>query len=197
MRNDHDYRETLARRLFRAGVLAALPVAHVNAASDISTRQNTISVEHIEIHSAKTFDDVAKALETTVKPLDPRLPEAMANGDAATAGRIVGDTPLFIFGKRDHGAILRVAGQNRKAIQYDIGNPMTATEMTRHRIEASLYAPLRVTLYENTDGGCTFAYDRPSSLFGQFGDARVSAVAQRLDQELKAALLRAESAARQ
>ena len=156
-----------------------------------TTQQKRISIEHIEIHSAKTFDEAAKALEATVKPLDPNLREVMAKGDVETARKIVGETPLFIFAKRDHGAILRVAGQSRKAAQYEIGNPMTATEMTRHRIEASLYAPLRVTLYENEGGGCTFAYDLPSSLFGQFGDAHVSAVAQRLDDELKAALLRA------
>jgi uncharacterized protein (DUF302 family) len=156
-----------------------------------NTQQQTISIEHIEIHSAKTFDEVAKALEAKVKPLDPSLAEALANGDIETAKKIVGDAPLFIFAKRDHGAILRVAGQSRKAVQYEIGNPMTATEMTRHSIEASLYAPLRVTLYENDGGGCTFAYDQPSSLFGQFGDARVTAVSHRLDQELKAALLNA------
>jgi uncharacterized protein (DUF302 family) len=156
-----------------------------------STQQKTISVEHIEIHSAKSLDEVAKALEATVKSLDPNLQEVMANGDVERAKKIVGEEPLFIFAKRDHGAILRVAGQRRTAIQYEIGNPMTATEMTRYRIEASLYAPLRVTLYENDGGGCTFAYDQPSSLFGQFGDARVLAVAQRLNQELKAALLRA------
>jgi hypothetical protein len=61
--------------------------------------------------------------------------------------------------------------------------------MTRHQLQAALYVPLRVTLFENDSGGCTFAYDRPSSLFGQFGDERVTEVSHRLDEELKAALL--------
>jgi hypothetical protein len=63
--------------------------------------------------------------------------------------------------------------------------------MTRYRLGASLYAPLRVTLYENEAGGSTFAYDQPSNLFGQFGDEQVAAVARGLDEKLKAALLRA------
>ncbi len=85
----------------------------------------------------------------------------------------------------------KAAGQQRKATQYEIGNPLTATLMTRHKLAASLYAPLRVALYENEGGGCAFAYDQPSSLFGQFGDEQINVVARGLDEKLKAALLRA------
>jgi uncharacterized protein (DUF302 family) len=191
MRGNRDDLKTFVRCLVCAGALSALSPVQVKAMPGANIQQRTISVEHIEIRSAKSFDEVAKKLEANVKSLDPHLPEAMARGDVEAAEKIVGAAPLFIFAKRDHGAILHIAGQSRKAVQYEIGNPMTATEMTRHRIEASLYAPLRVTLYENEGGGCAFAYDRPSSLFGQFGDARISAVAMRLDQELKAALLQA------
>jgi uncharacterized protein (DUF302 family) len=191
LRHDHDDLKALLRGIVCAGLLSAISSVQVDAKPGAKTQQKSFSVEHIEIHSTKSFDDIVKALEATVIPLDPHLAETMAKGDAATAEKIAGEAPLFIFAKRDHGAILRVAGQSRKAVQYEIGNPMTATEMTRHRIEASLYAPLRVTLYESEGGGCTFAYDQPSTLFGQFGDTRVSAVAHRLDQELKAALLKA------
>jgi hypothetical protein len=47
---------------------------------------------------------------------------------------------------------------------------------------------LRVLLYEAADGGVFFEYDLPSSLFGQFGDDRVTAVGLELDAELEAAL---------
>jgi uncharacterized protein (DUF302 family) len=95
---------------------------------------------------------------------------------------------LSIFGSRDHGALLRIAGQSRKAVQYEIGNPFTATRMTRQQLPASLYAPLRVVLYENEDGHAVFEYDRPSLLFGQFGDERVTAVARELDAALERVL---------
>jgi uncharacterized protein (DUF302 family) len=70
--------------------------------------------------------------------------------------------------------LLRITGQSRQALQYDIGNPLTATGMTQHQLSAALYAPLRVLLYENEAGHAIFEYDRPSSLFGQFGDERVT-----------------------
>ncbi len=63
--------------------------------------------------------------------------------------------------------------------------------MTRHKLQAALYAPLRVVLYENSNGAATFEYDKPSTLFGQFGDPQVDKVAHDLDQELEQALRRA------
>ena len=48
-----------------------------------------------------------------------------------------------------------------------------------------LYAPLPVLVYENEGGKTCVEYDRPSSLFGQFGNAKVTEVATMLDQKLE------------
>ena len=122
---------------------------------------------------------------------DPAIGEALATGDEQRATELERGAPLFIFLKRDHGALLQAAKQPRKALQYDIGNPHTASKMTRHRLPAGLYAPLRVFLYENEKGGSTFEYDKPSSLFGQFEDEQVSEIARGLDAALERALQRA------
>jgi uncharacterized protein (DUF302 family) len=87
--------------------------------------------------------------------------------------------------------LLQIAGRTRNARQYEIGNPLTASKMTRHRLPAALYAPLRVVLYEDGNGRGIFEYDKPSSFFGQFGDERVTEVGHYLDETLEAALLRA------
>ena len=73
----------------------------------------------------------------------------------------------------------------RKAVQYVIGNPLFAVEMTRHAIGAALYVPLRVLIYEADDGKTCIEYDHASSLFGQFGDERVDSMAASLDQKLE------------
>jgi hypothetical protein len=57
--------------------------------------------------------------------------------------------------------------------------------MTRHAIAASLYAPLRVLLYEDEAGASCIEYDRPSSIFGQFGVDRIGEIATSLDQKLE------------
>ena len=154
--------------------------------------QQTIQVEHVRIESAKPFPEVKAALEELAPPLDPTIPEALRQGDIARAKEALQRGPeLATFSARDHGGLLRVAGLARKAVQYEIGNPLTATRMTRHHLPAALYAPLRVVLYENEDGRAVFEYDRPSSLFGQFGDERVTAVARELDAKLESVLIKA------
>src|SRR5262249_37185639 len=96
---------------------------------------------------------------------------------------MVGPSGFMLFGTNDHGSLLRIVGRPSKAVQYVVGNPLYALEMTRHSIGAALYAPLRVLIYE--EGGKTcIEYDRPTSLFGQFGDARVDAIAASLDRKL-------------
>jgi len=154
--------------------------------------QQTIQFEHVRIEAAKPFEAVKSALEVLVPSLDPAIPEALRQGDIVRANEALQRGPeLAIFSARDHGRLLRTAGLSRKAVQYEIGNPLTATEMTRHQLPAALYAPLRVVLYENEDGHSVFEYDRPSSLFGQFGDERVTAVARELDASLERVLAQA------
>jgi uncharacterized protein (DUF302 family) len=157
----------------------------------VITRQ-TIQVEHVRIEAAKPFADVKAALEELAPPLDPTIPEALRQGDIGRAKEALQRGPeLAIFSARDHGGLLRTAGLARKAVQYEVGNPLTATRMTRHHLPAALYAPLRVVLYESEDGRVVFEYDRPSSLFGQFGDERVTAVARELDAKLESVLIKA------
>jgi hypothetical protein len=60
--------------------------------------------------------------------------------------------------------------------------------MTRHQLPAALYAPLRVVLFEDGKGRGIFEYDKPSSLFIQYSDERVTEVGRHLDAALEAAL---------
>lgn len=159
-------------------------------ANSTLTRQ-ALQVEHIKMETTKKFADVEAALERIVPQLDPAIAEALAHGDEQRATELERGQPLFIFLKRDHGALLQVVGRPRKALQYEIGNPHTASKMTRHRLPAGLYAPLRVFLYEDEQGRAIFEYDKPSSLFGQFDEEQVSAVGRSLDKSLERALRRA------
>ena len=98
---------------------------------------------------------------------------------------MVGPSGFMVFRTSDHGALLRLVGQDKKAMQYLVGNPLFAIQMTQHDIRAGLYAPLRVLLYVDEAGKTCVEYDKPSSLFGQFGNAKVTEVATRLDRKLE------------
>jgi uncharacterized protein (DUF302 family) len=179
------FRKSLSILSILAVGVTGVALAHSNLTVE------TIHVEHVRIVSTKTFAQVKAALEAQVPRLDPAIAAALDAGDIASAQKLEHGAPLFIFLKRDHGALLQAQGGARNAIQYEIGNPLTASRMTKHKLAAALYAPLRVVLYENSNGGSTFEYDKPSTLFGQFGDAEVDKVAHDLDQELDQALRRA------
>lgn len=148
-----------------------------------------IDVEHVTITSAKPFADVREALETSLPHVDEGLFVLLRFHQTETALRAMeAAPPLSIFGMRDHGGLLQIAGQARRAIQYDIGNPLTASRMTRRNISAALYAPVRVLLREDEHGSTAFEYDRPTTTFGQCDDADLRAVAAELDRKLRAAL---------
>lgn len=150
---------------------------------------NVIMVEHVTISSTKPFEDVQAKLAILAPRIDDGIFALLRYGESKRALReLEASPPLSIFGQRDHGALLAIAGQARRSIQYDIGNPLTASKMTRHQLSAGLYAPIRVLLREDGEGRVAFEFDRPASVFGQFGDDEVNAVAQKLDRDLQALL---------
>jgi hypothetical protein len=181
--------------MLMSGLFMALVPMTAQSAGSLQEKptmtKQTIGIEHIRIGSVKSFADVRGALERSVPQLDPGLIKAIeVDGDVARANRFKEQGPeLSIFQVRDHGALLRIAGKVRNALQYEIGNPVTASLMTRHQLAAALYAPIRVVLYENDAGHGVFEYDQPSTTFGQFGDEQVTAVTRGLDAALARALL--------
>jgi len=127
--------------------------------------------------------------------LKPELSEILARGDKEQVEDARKNSPkLWLFLVRNHGELTAADGLTAKAMQYEIGNPLTAERMTRHVLAAALYAPLRVVLYEDPSGRAVFEYDLPSSLFGQFGDERVAQVGRELDVELQTVLQAASGA---
>jgi hypothetical protein len=154
-----------------------------------SKLRRTIDVEHRFIECQLSFDEVHRSLLASVPALKPEIWDMLARGerDKVELARRTGPK-LWLFLTRNHGELTTADGLKSKAMQYEIGNPLTATRMTQHQLAAGLYAPLRVYLYEDSQGQAVFEYDLPSSLFGQFGDERVTAVGRELDMELEEAL---------
>ena len=152
---------------------------------------NHITVDHVRRTTDKPFGDVTTAFGRQLGRFEPGVYQALAAGGDAEGARakieaMAGPSSFMLFGTNDHGVLLRLAGQNRKAIQYVVGNPLFALRMTQHDIRASLYAPLRVLIYEDGQDKTCVEYDRPSSLFGQFGNDRIAPTAAMLDRKLEA-----------
>ncbi len=151
-----------------------------------------ITIEHVRITSKRPFAQVRAAIETSLPKLDPNIIVMLSSGDQEGIKKYEEcGSKLFMFLERDHGDLLTIAGRKHNAVQYEIGNPITASKMTRHNLGAALYAPLRVALFETDSGEVVFEYDKPSTLFGQLGDERITEVGCYLDRELEATLIKA------
>ena len=153
-------------------------------------RVTLITVEHVHVTSEKPFDQVTKAFVEQLGR-EPGSNKDLAAGTdpeklRAKLKAAEGSSGFMLFTTYDHGALLRLAGQKRRAIQYVVGNPLFALEMTQHEIRDSLYAPLRVLIYEEANGKTRIEYDKPSNLFGQFGNEKATEVARMLDRKLEA-----------
>jgi uncharacterized protein (DUF302 family) len=151
---------------------------------------STYMVDHVRLTTTKPFEAVRADFERQLGRVDADAYKAsLAGGDVeatrATIEAMAGPSGFMLFATHDHGSLLGMVGPRRKALQYILGNPLFAVQMTRHAIAASLYAPLRVLLYEDDEGASCIEYDRPSSIFGQFGDDRIGQVAASLDQKLE------------
>jgi hypothetical protein len=95
----------------------------------------TIAVEHIKISSERSFEEVRRRLEATLPKLDASIAETLRRGDQKRAAEYEKSGPkLSIFEERDHGSLLETFGGRRKALQYEIGNPLTASKMTRYQL---------------------------------------------------------------
>jgi uncharacterized protein (DUF302 family) len=149
-----------------------------------------VTIDHVQIVADAPFDKVAKAFEEQLGQFNSDVYKSLMAGQNVEEVRakikaMEGPSGFMSFRTSDHGALLRLAGQKKKAIQYLVGNPLIALQMTQHDIRASLYAPLRVLLYENDAGKTCVEYDKPSSLFGQFDNPKVTEVAKTLDSKLE------------
>jgi hypothetical protein len=155
----------------------------------VRTVRHTIEVVHVVIETDTPFTLVQAALEKLIPAIDPEIPALLEDGlTDRLKQRLEAAPELSIFLKRDHGMLLGIYGAARHAIQYEIGNPLTASTMTRYQLGAANYAPLRAVVFENDGEDTRIEYDLPSSLFGQFGDERVTQVGRGLDAALGLAL---------
>ncbi|OIW25344.1 hypothetical protein CONLIGDRAFT_691269 [Coniochaeta ligniaria NRRL 30616] len=165
---------------------AAIADATINPGNPVS--DHIIHVGHRTIVSKRSFADTRVALEAAIPPLNMTFRTLLAANDIPGALEALKALPTlndFIVPPRDFGSLVRVFNINgRNALQYEIGNPYTASKMAQYNLEVAVYAPIRVALLEDPVGVVKFVFDTPTTTFGQFADWRIDAVATKLDMAL-------------
>jgi uncharacterized protein (DUF302 family) len=124
----------------------------------------------------KSFDEVVHELEkrSPVVPseafnelADLNLPEDQLRERCAS---LIGSSGFVFFLKIRHHHLFSHFGRTYASIQYAIGNPLIAKEVSDKVPAICLYTPFRLAVYESPETHETIvSFDSPASLFGSFG----------------------------
>lgn len=146
--------------------------------------------ETISITSNLSFEDSQKALEAAIPPLDLSFQTYVVNGDFAGARAALEALPPlnnFVLPPRSFTGILTGIGASGTAVQYEIGNPLTAITMAQHNLDIGLHTPRRVLLRVEGDK-VVFKYNLIAPLVAKYNNAEVNDTATKLDARIQNAL---------
>ena len=97
---------------------------------------------------------------------------------------LVTKSGMMVMAEVDQGNMLSMAGIKLNAKLYLIGSPTVGKQLFEQDHAVGLYVPLRVFVYSDSAGKTFVAYDKPSSVLGQFHNKKIGMVAQMLDGKL-------------
>jgi uncharacterized protein (DUF302 family) len=157
-------------------------------AATVEVSETRMVIDHVTVSSGKPYASVKQDLESRLGRIDDHihtlLKENKVDELRAALQKAAGTDGLVIHYIGPHGDWLTLKGQRKNGTEYFTGNILTATEMTSVNMAAGLYAPLRIMVYENADGGTTIEYDKPSTQLSQFHSARIDVQGRSLDDRL-------------
>lgn len=116
----------------------------------------------VNVASSKSFEQVTSALQSLVAK----------NG-------------MMVMAQVDQGKMLSMTGLQLKATLFLVGNPTVGKQLFEQDHAVGLYVPLRISVYEDTDGKTYVEFDKPSALLAQFKNEKVGMIAQMLDQKIE------------
>jgi uncharacterized protein (DUF302 family) len=91
---------------------------------------------------------------------------------------------MMIMSTVDQGNMLKMTGLKMNGTLFLVGNPNVGKQIFEHNPGAGLYLPLRVYIYEGSDGKTYLSYDKPSVVLKPFDNASIDQTAGMLDQKL-------------
>src|SRR5260370_37498952 len=85
----------------------------------------------------------------------------------------------------DQGNMLKMTGLDMKGPLFLVGNPNVGKKVFEKDPAAGLYLPLRVYIYQGSDGKTYLSYDKPSIVLKSFNNSSIDQTAVMVDQKLE------------
>jgi uncharacterized protein (DUF302 family) len=92
---------------------------------------------------------------------------------------------MMVMSTVDQGNMLKMTGLEMKGTLFLVGNPNVGKQVFEHNPAAGLYLPLRVYIYQGSDGKAYLSYDKPSVVLKAFNNSSIDETASMLDQKLE------------
>ena len=149
-----------------------------------------ITVDHVTFISERPFDDILQAFHEQVGSIEETGWAAIAAAAAdqrdfeRRVREVLGPSGFTRFLTIDHGEWLTLQGLPTRFVQFTLGNPLIAITMMKHHIEAGLDVPVRLCIYEHSDGKTRLVFNTPSSLMSGLANEEVKAAALKLDAKM-------------
>jgi hypothetical protein len=173
-------------------VLAEFTNATGNPVFDDTLRQGlAVQLEQSPFLRVVSDEEIQQTIRLMKRPPDTKLtPDVAREVCQRTGSTILIEGAIAQIGGRYILIVRAVNCANSESIASTetqaADKNLVAARMTSRRIGSGLYAPLSLLVAAAPTGGTHLEYDRPSTLFQQFGDAGVAEVALDLDQKLAA-----------
>lgn len=144
----------------------------------------TVTTHEVERHDVVLpvgFDEAVATFERLVPPIDLPALESAGTWDEAVALASAAPYGFLVYWRVDVGAAMAGSAFPGRAVEYLVGNHVTAERMARHDPQVMLHAPLRMLIHDDAQGVAHLVVDRPSSYFGSYGSSAIAEVGGELD----------------
>ena len=161
------------------------------------TTDQTFSVTRHTLTTKKPFDAFISELEKRSPVVPPEVFGDLADLNLpqdqlkARVEGLIGSSGFVFFLKVRHDQLFSHFGRTHASVQYAIGNPLIAKDVSDKAPAICLYTPFRLAAYESPETHETIvSYDSPASLFGSFGVPEAAEIGAKLEGKLQDLLIR-------
>lgn len=143
-------------------VLAAIVMAFLFAGSFANSNEAFAQDNSaVTVQSKKSFDDTINELR-----------------------QLVAKNGMMVLAEINHGKILSMTGIDVKGVSLFVGNPQIGKQLFNSDRGVGLAVPIRLNIYEGSDGKTYVNYVKPSDELASFNNKAISKIAQMLDQKI-------------
>jgi len=98
--------------------------------------------------------------------------------------RMVSQNDMMVLSEIDQGNIMSMAGMQLKATSLFVGNPTVGQKLFEQNPGAGLVVPIRVNVYEGSDGNTYVNYFKPSVQLSAYESGKFDELGKMLDETL-------------